>query len=183
MEAAVASLIGGAVGALSALAGGYLTGRHLSQLERDKLLRNRADDHRKSVCLALAELARRLAAGTHEISWVTWRAKYATSELTAEHLSNYDRAMGSVFPDMVGSRVELAGLDRRIHAQMEPLVYKLYALDEQVALAAASFNRSPESCIKGLSYCYDVCRELDHEIIDKVAGMISTNPPGEISAG
>lgn len=172
MDATIASLIGAAIGAISGLTGGYLTGRRQSQLERERWIRSRKDEHQKNLRLAVAELTRKLAVGTHEVAWVTWKAKHAPTELTEEDLSAYNKGMKTLFPDIVGSRVVVDALDKATHTRMTPLVLKLYGLDEQVALAAMLFKDTKKDGIAALADCYDTCLEIDEEILTKVTEIM-----------
>lgn len=172
MDGATASLIGAAIGAISGLGGGYLAGRRQMQLEREKWLRSRKDEHEKALRLAVAELTRKLAAGTHAIAWLTWKAKNAPTELTEQDLSVYNKEMKTLFPDIVGSRVVVVALDKEVHTKMTPLILKLYSLDEQVARAAMLFEDARSDCITALAHYYDVDLDLDKELLTKVTEIM-----------
>ena len=172
MDATIASLIGAAIGALSGLGGGYLTGRRQTQLEREKWLRSRKDEYEKTLRLAVAELTRKLAVGTHTIAWCTWKAKHAPTELTEEDLSIYNKEMKALFPDIVGSRVVVVALDKEVHTKMTPLILKLYSLDEQVAQAAMLFKDARSDCVAALAHYYEVDIELDKELLTKVTEIM-----------
>jgi hypothetical protein len=158
---------------MSGLAGGYLAGLRQSRLETERWLRGREDEREKNLRLAIAELTRRLAAGTHEVSWITWKAKHAPTELTEEDLNVYNREMKALFPDIVASRIVVNAIDKRLHTRLTPLVVSLYALDEQVALAAVLFRSSNERCIEALARCYEICLDLDKELLTEVTEMMS----------
>jgi hypothetical protein len=183
MDAAVASLIGAAIGAISGLAGGYLTGRRQSQLERDKWFRARKDEHDKNIRLAVAELTKKLAAGTQEISWLTWKAKYTPDALTVTDIANYNNKMAVLFPDIVGARVIVDAIDKSIHARLTPLINKLYSLDENIALAAKDFGSSRERCTKALAGYYEQWLSLDKEILTRVTEIMKLDDPEVLTVG
>jgi hypothetical protein len=168
MDATAASLIGTAIGAISGLGGGYLAGRRQTQLEREKWVRSRNDEHEKTLRLALAELTRKLAAGTHAIAWLTWKAKYASTELTEGDLSVYNKDMKALFPDIVGSRIVVVALDKEIHTKITPLILNLYSLDAQVARAGMLFKGARSDCIKAIAQYYEAVLEFDKELLTKV---------------
>lgn len=169
MDATTASLIGAAIGAVSGLGGGYLTGRRQAKIEREKWIRGRKDEQERTLLLAVAELTRRLAIGTHTIAWLTWIAKNTPTKLTKEDLSVYNREMKAIFPDIVGSRAVVVALNKEAHSKMSPLIDKLYSLDARVSLAADSFDDARNGCIQALARYYDEDLELDEEILTKVS--------------
>lgn len=177
MDAAVASLIGAAIGALSGLGGGYLTGRRQSELERDKWLRARKDEHDKNIRLAVAELTKKLAAGTQEISWLTWKAKHTPDALTATDIANYNNKMAVLFPDIVSARVIVDAIDKSIHARLTPLINKLYSLDENIALAAKDFDSSRKGSVSALAGYYELWLSLDKEILTTVTEIMKLDDP------
>lgn len=172
MDATTASLIGAAIGAVSGLGGGYLTGRRQAKIEREKWRRGRRDEEAKTLRLAVAELTRKLAIGTHTIAWLTWKAKNTPTQLTKEDLSVYSREMKALFPDIVGSRAVVVALNEEAHSKMSPLIIKLYALDAHVALAAASFDDARKDCIAALARYYEEDLELDQELLTKVSETV-----------
>ena len=172
MDTTTASLIGVAIGALSGLGGGYLTGRRQNQIEREKWLRSRKDEQEKTLRLAIAELTKKLAIGTHTIAWLTWKAKYTPKQLMKDDLANYNREMRTLFPDIVASRAVVVALDKTAHNKMSPLIIKLYSLDGQVAQAAILFEIARQDCIAALAHYYEVDLELDEELLSTVSEVI-----------
>src|ERR1051326_1558955 len=172
MDATTASLIGAAIGAISGLGGGYLGGLWQSRLERAKWLRSRNDEREKQLRIAVAELTRKLAVGTHQIAWLTWKARNAPAELTEEDISIYNGEMKALLPDIVASRVVVDALDKSIHAKVTPLVEILYALDAQVALAGILFKSSKEDCAEALASYYETCLDIDKRILQEVTEMM-----------
>src|SRR5262245_38210832 len=115
MDATTASLIGASIGALTGLAGGWLSGVRQSKIEHQKWVRANRDTIEKDARLALADLTKKLAAGVHAMCWLSWKAKFEPDKLSERDLSAYDTSMQSLFPDIVGSRVILAALSKETH--------------------------------------------------------------------
>jgi len=172
MDATMASLIGTAIGALSGLAGGYLAGRRQSQLEYEKWRREREDNLEKDIRSAVAELTKKLAAGIQAIGWLTWKAENYPTKITEDDLANYDNDMKTLFPDIVGSRIAVAALNRETHTKMTPLVNELYSLDAQVAKATMTFKDSQEGGCKALADCYGKSRQFNDEFLEKVTEIV-----------
>jgi len=173
MDATIASLIGTAIGALAGLAGGFFTARQQSKLEEQKRLRAKEDEYEKEVRLAVADLTKKLAAGTQAISWFTSKAKSEPARFTENDLLAYDNTMLSLYPDVVSSRIVVAALNKEIHAKMTPIVDKLYFLDSLVVKAAVIFRNSQQEGIKELANCCDLISQFESELIERVTEIIS----------
>ena len=168
MDATTSSLIGAGIGALAGLAGGWLNGWRQSKIEHEKWRRSRYDTVERDARLALADLTKKLAMGIHAIAWITWKAKHETDKLSESGLSAYDTTMKTLFPDIVGSRVSLAALNRVSHDLVSPLIEQLYAFDVRIAKAAALYRNSALEGCRALAECHDDCLQFDKVFLDEV---------------
>ena len=139
-----------------------------------ELLKNQLS--RESVALeklseAVAEVARRLAAGRHSICWLCWIAKYCPKDLTADHLTAYDKEMNEIWSQLVRARVVLAALSAPVHTQLSPLIQKLYDLDVKVGDAKALYSESNERGIKALGSLHQATQIFDDELLNTVTSL------------
>lgn len=151
MNQQTAVILGAAIAALVAFCVALYNSRRQSKLEYEKWLRTREDQIDKDFRLAVADLTRKIAQGTHQIIWLAWKAKNEPTNLTEEDFVMYDKKMGELFPDIVGSRIIVAALNRKVHDEITPFVKRLYILDEEVAKARILFRKMPEKSIATLA--------------------------------
>lgn len=168
-SSATAGLIGAAIGALSGIGGGYLTSKLQARTEREKWLRSRRDEQEKNLLLAVAELAKKLAVGTHTIAWFTWKAKSVPDELGRHDVATYNKDMKGLFPEIVGSRAVVVALDKIADKKVSHLITRLYALDVIVASAALQIEEDKTAALHNLAWCYDEALKLDEELLTTVS--------------
>lgn len=171
MDPTTASLIGAGIGALAGLTGGWLNGWRQSKLEYEKWTRSRQDTLEKDTRLALADLTKRMAAGTHAIAWLTWKAKHELDRFSENDLTAYDATMKTLFPEIVGSRVALAALNKEIHDQVSPWIEGLYELDVKTAKAAALYRNTVLEGAKVLAECHGDTLKFDKLFLEEVTRM------------
>lgn len=120
---------------------------------------------------AIAEVARRLAAGSHSICWLCWIAKFCPKDLTTEHLTAYDKEMNEILSQLVGARVVLTALSPQVHTTLSPLIQKLYALDVEVGNAKALYSESREQGIVALGRLHQASQLFDDELLKAVTSL------------
>ncbi|HWM90997.1 MAG TPA: hypothetical protein VN493_09540 [Thermoanaerobaculia bacterium] len=167
------SLTGTMLGAAIALAGVLFTGWLQANLEKRKWKRSKADELEKETRLATAELTRGIAAGIHAVAWCSWKARYEPDDLKEKDFALYDREIKGIFPEIVGSRVVLAALDRTLHEQMTPFVKELYQLDKELAKASALFRKSREEGIRAVDVCYSHANLFDKKLLSEVSKIVN----------
>jgi hypothetical protein len=176
MDAAVAGLIGAVIGAGLSLMGTLVSGWQESKLERAKWLRAREDQAIKDLRIAVADLARRLAAGVHSIEWLTWPAKYQSDDLTVDQLDDkiraYNQEVHGLFSELTGCLVVIAALDRQVYEQMRSLVQAFSSLDADVAMAASARGESLSESIEALVDCHAEAGRYFDSLHEAVAGIV-----------
>jgi len=138
------------IGAALALTGVLWTNNRQKRIEDVRWERSRKDELLKQVRLAVADLAKRVAAGAQAMTWLLWISKYEPANLTEKDISAYDREMKSLYSDLVGAEVVLAALDKNLFAKMKPLVNDLYKLDQGIAEHTRQFRATKEAPDKNL---------------------------------
>ncbi len=131
------------------------------KLEEFKGRLTEESESRRSVRMAIAEVAKSVAAATHAISWVTWPAKYASKTFTLTHLDKYDREIHALLGQIVSARVVLAALSPTMHDRLGPLIDKLYDLDVRMGEAKRVFGEEPERGLTALSALHKASGDLD----------------------
>jgi hypothetical protein len=180
---ATVAIIGALVGAFTGILVALLTNWQQSRLEYQKWLRTREDELQrwmqaredevvKDLRLAIAELTKILAIGAHTMGWLTWNAKYDSANLTEEDMVDYNKRMQVLLPEIVGARILVAALDKDIHAQMGPIIERLYELDEELASRSALFKSSPQEGIKALAECKDIQAQLVTDLLERATELI-----------
>lgn len=96
-----------------------------------------------------------------------------SSNLTEDELSQYDREMKELWPNIVSARVLVAALNSEIHSQITPLILKLTALDSAVAKAGILFRASQQNGIKALAECHLECEKFEAEFVTKIGDILA----------
>lgn len=176
MDAAVAGLIGAAIGAVAGFTGTVLTALLQFRLEQRKWLRNREDLAHKEFRLAIAELTKTMSSAMHSMTWLTWTASQDMGVINKEIISSYDAEMHKLFPDLWGILAVIAALDKDTHYHLEPLVERITKIDAQIAKATLLFKDSDSSeCKKALAECFADANMLYENLPQVIADSLSTS--------
>jgi len=178
IDAAIAGLIGAAIGAISSLMGALLGGWQQSRIERQRWFRARDDKLIHDLQLAIVELTRKLAAGIHSMQWFMWIAVYQPEKFSVEQfnekLQGYNNEVHSLFPELTGSLMVIAALDKDMYNRMSPLVDEFMELDWQIAMIAVSQDDSFSKSVEALASCYSKVNEYKkrlHECVSEIIGI------------
>jgi len=178
VDATIAGLIGAAIGAISSLMGSLLVGWQQSRIERQRWLRARDDKLIQDLQLAIVELTRKLAAGIHSMQWFMWVTEYQPEKFTIEQLNeklrDYNNEVHDLFPELTGSLMVIAALDKDMYNRMSPLVNEFIELDWQIAMIAVSQDDSFSKSVEALASCYSKVSEYEkrlHECVSEIIGI------------
>jgi hypothetical protein len=177
MDPVVASLIGTVIGGFFGIVGGILTGRRQAQLEREKWLQARKDDVEKETRLAVAELTRKMATAVQTMLWFTSKAVNTPNEVSREDISEYDKAIQGLLPDILASWMTVSALDKGVSKTLRPLVDRIYIVDGRIALASREFEAARESSVAALAKLFttdvpSLFNELD-QTVSGITGLTS----------
>jgi len=179
MDPVIASLIGTVVGGLFGIAGGILTGRRQARLEQEKWLQARKDDIEKETRLAVAELARKMAVAVQAMLWFTSKAGNTPQKLSQEDISEYDKAIQDLLPDILSSLMVVSALDTEVSDKMSPLLYRIYEVDGQIAQASTQFETSPQSSVESLAELRNTeVLPLYSELAQRISGIAGLTSVG-----
>ena len=173
MDPVIASLIGTVIGGFFGIFGGILTGRRQAQLEREKWLQARKDDIEKETRLAVAELTRKMATAIQAMLWFTSKAVNTPSELSREDISEYDKAIQELLPDILASWMTVSALDKGVSKTLRPLVDSIYTVDGRIALASRELETTRESSVAALAELRNTAALPLFSELDKTVSGIS----------
>jgi hypothetical protein len=155
----IVPLVVAALGLGTALFTGYLTGRRQAAIEAHKEAR-----------LAIAALTRSMGEAIHEMSWVTWKARFRDSLFTKIDVDEYERKMSAVFPALTGSLAVVAALSKGGYIAAKGMVGEIYDLDNRVAKASTAILLGQEGTLD-IAALYDEARLLEETVNQRGAGM------------
>lgn len=172
MNSPTAAILGAAIAAFVAFVVALYNGSRQSKLESERWLRAREDEADREFRVAVADLTRKIAQGNHRIVWLAWKARNEPASLTDDDFRMYDEQMAELFPDIVGSRVIVAALNKQVHAEISHFVNDLYSLDARVARARNLFKATPEKGRETLIEIYDETVTADARLLEKVTSVV-----------
>ena len=178
-----ATLIAAIVAASAALANAVFAARRQSRLEQEKWSRARDDEKARweqgrqdradeALRLALADVARQIAIAAQAISWLTWKAAHAPSQLDSADVAAYNENIKAVMPNVVSAHLLVVALDRSTDGIVKPIVHDLYRLDQAVALAAAKVATSPQECLAQLGELFHQSNRFFLDLHDQFASVM-----------
>lgn len=91
----------------------------------------------RAVNAAVVDLTKKLAQGSHVISWLCWNATQPGYTFSADEFNSYDLQMIAVVSDLVGLQATVAALDATKFQSLSPFAEELYERDIDVAKAKA----------------------------------------------
>jgi hypothetical protein len=159
---AIIGLLGALIGAGAALAATFISGRRESR-----------DAQQKEVRLAAAEHVKGLGLASHSVEWLTWKAKFAPSEFSADNLSLYDQEIHALLGPLVGSLAVVAALDLKTFEIFRTLTDELYALDRQVGEIAARYQQQPQQVVAELGSDFARASQYNLRLNRSVADMFA----------
>lgn len=117
---------------------------------------------------ALADLSKRIAAGSHIICWLCWYAKYSPTEVTLISFENYEKEMHATQTELVGLRVVLAAVDKERHSRLSHYIDRLYKMDVEVGKSKTLFLQSRDKGLKALSEIHEKSLSFDRELLTEI---------------
>src|SRR5450432_1509500 len=163
--------------ALIVLLAGFYLNKFL-EVFKGKL--SREQEALKTANQAVVDLTKKLAAGSHLISWLSWSATEPDPNLTEEDFSSYDRGMIAVLSDLVGLQASVAALSRSNFGILSKFAQQLYDRDVEVGTARDLFrSKDPpkvQRCIQILKQVYQDSLAFDETLLSAVTGLLEAPP-------
>jgi hypothetical protein len=171
------TLIAAVIAAVVSLFNIFYTTFSQSRLESQKWIQARQDDADKNLRLAVADLTRKLAIGSHRMGWVTWKAVYARDSFSAEDIATYDKDMREVLPDVIAAHLLIAAMDRKTYDKIGPLAEKLYMIDGAIGQAGHDFINSKRQINSKWMELYNLCLKYQDQLKKEMTEIISAKAP------
>jgi hypothetical protein len=170
------------IGAGAGIVGGGLTGARQARLEREKWGRSISDTFNSELRSSVKELTTKLAEASHSMCWLCWLAKHGseqTRQVDQERITDYDRIMHVLLPQILGLHAIIAGMDYEVYLKLKPLVERLFYLDFLIGNSTLLFTTDRVRSIQGLAAMYKQVLSAEQALSGTVAEAIR---PYSISA-
>lgn len=130
---------------------------------------------------ATVELTKKLAMGSHLISWLAWHATQAEVCISDNDFTRYDTGMINVLSDLVGLQASVAALDPSRFAVLSQFAEQIYARDGSVGHASALYRTgNPEKITEAIALLKPIYHEslaFDQALLSAVTGLLATHSP------
>jgi hypothetical protein len=180
MDAAVAGLIGAAIGALTTLLGNLITSFVQAKQEERKWHRSMELQGYQNLQVAIAELTREMSLIVHEVMFITWIAKIEPERISSERIEAYDQEIYRLLPKFWSTLNYVAALDSDTYFQLLPLAQTITNLEDEVDGASRLYSKadSREESIKMLSDLFGCAVDVYDTIPNTFGNILSVDRMG-----
>lgn len=137
---------------------------------------SREQEALKTANQAVVDLTKKLAAGSHLISWLSWSATEPEVNLTIEDFNSYDNGMIDVLSDLLGLQASVAALSRSKFEILTKFAEQLYGRDVEIGKARELFRSKDSQKIQRsvdiLKQVYRESLEFDEKLLYAVTGLL-----------
>lgn len=172
MDAALAGLLGTAVGAIAGVAGGFVTGWQQRRGDAARWRQQRADEVWKDGRRSLLELTNHLAEGSQAAVWLCWAARHGTVEAVKAEATEYDARMRTILPLLFTAQAAVSGLSKEGVSVMDSLVREFTALDDSLGSAISLLDTTPQLALQMLKTEHGPALELTDAIVARVRSQL-----------
>ena len=137
-----------------------------------KFTLTKEQDFTRTINTAVVELTKKLAAGSHQISWLAWAATQIEVSLSMKDFKVYDAAMMTVMSDLVGLQASVAALDSKKFDVLSPFAEELYERDIEVGAARDAFLKDRQNSINRLKAVYHQSIAFDARLLKAVTNIL-----------
>jgi hypothetical protein len=163
--------------AVIVLIAGYYLNRVLEQF-KGRLAREQ--EAVKTANDAVVDLTKKLAAGSHLISWLAWGATEPGAGVTDKDFMAYDKGMIKVLSDLVGLQASVAALSPTRFEVLSKFAEQLYERDVEVSKARELFRakdvQKTQQCMDILEQAYHDSLAFDKALLAAVTGLLEPVP-------
>jgi hypothetical protein len=145
MDAAVAGLLGAAIGALAGVIGATLTAWQQNRAERERRRAAQLDEFVKTQRQALLHLGELVAIGSQAMLWAAWAASNKASLELRQEIETYEARMRELLPKLLAAQAEAGSVSDDAYRRVNPLVDQLTILDTRIGTAASKLDDEQES--------------------------------------
>lgn len=165
MDAALASLLGASIGAITGVCGGFVAGSQQRKVETLRWKQARADELRKEERRSLLELTSLLAEGSQAAAWLCWAATIKSADAVKADASDYETRMRALLPRLFSAQAAASGLSETAFSQIDPLVQSLISLDTKLGTASFRLDAKPEETLQELKGFRGEAYQLTRDVV------------------
>lgn len=166
--------------ALLILLAGFFLNKAL-EVFKGRLLREQ--EFSRSANAAVVELTRKLASGSHLISWLSWSATQSSTAITMNDFAIYEKSMMEVMSDLVGLQASVAALYPSKFPVLSDFAERLYKRDIEVGKARdlfrTKYSKNIQLATAILAKVYDDSIAFDDALLTAVTGILQTAPTAD----
>jgi hypothetical protein len=177
MDAAVAGLIGAAIGALAGVIGSTLTAWQQNRAERERRQAARLDEFLKAERQALLNLAELVATGTQAMLWLAWAAVHKSSTEAQEEIDSYEARMRELLPRLLAAEAEAGSVSDDAFGRVNPLVDRLTVLDTEIGTAAAGFPENEDDARRQIAATKEKVLNLMSQTLTEIRTILRSLEP------
>jgi hypothetical protein len=133
---------------------------------------NRQDEILRESRLAVAELARRIAAAGQSFEALLWTAKFEPTRFSYDHVAAHDKTMSTIYTEMTGAQIVVAALNPSLYEKVAPIVNEVYKTDAIIAGLANSLEQNP-SKVSDLGDLWPQATIFSKDLPKRILGILS----------
>lgn len=145
---------------------------HAVREESQKWARVKEDERVKETGLAVAELAKRVTAAAHSLTWILWIAKHDSKSFRLALVREHDKRMNEIYTQLAGDQTSLAALDEAVYQKTWPVVGKIYYYDHQIGKMVAEGDLSDPANVARLGEWWRDVYAFSTSIPDEIARIM-----------
>jgi hypothetical protein len=174
VDAALAGLLGTAIGAVAGIVGSLIASGHQVRIERERVAAARYDELNREARQSLLDLVQLVATGTQAIAWVTWAVESQRRDDSVAEAHRYEETMRALLPRLVSAQVAVASLsDVSTYERLDPLVRRLVNLDARVGTALVGYEQGVDEAAAELAGLRDETSAFELRTIEVVRAILS----------
>lgn len=168
MDAALAGLLGAAVGAAAGVVGGLVTAGAERRMAVLRWEQDRVDETWQEERRSLLELTSFMTECAQAQAWLTWSARERPVADVLEEAARYDARMRVLLPKLLSAQAAASGLSDSAYGRVAPLVDAIVDLDSKLGGAASRLARGDPAAVAELVGYHEDAFELTPEIVRSI---------------
>jgi hypothetical protein len=177
MDAAVAGLLGAAIGALAGVIGSTLTAWQQNRAERERRRAAQLDEFVKAQRQALLHLGELVAAGSQAMLWVAWAARNKSGTQVRQEIDTYETRMRELLPQLLAAVAEASSVSDEAFKRVNPLVDQLEVLDTKIGTAATMLDEDEDEARRRITETKEDALSLMSRTLDEIRTVLRSLAP------
>jgi hypothetical protein len=177
MDAAVAGLLGAAIGALAGVVGATLTTWQQNRAERERRRAAQLDEFVKAQRQALLHLAELVAIGSQAMLWAAWAASTKSGPEVRQEIDTYEARMRELLPKLLAAQAEAGSISDDAYKRVNPLVDQLTVLDTRIGTAASKLDDDEDEARTQIAATKGYALSLMSRTLDEIRTVLRSLAP------